>query len=116
MKKISFKFTLILLIVLTVVCGVIALSVERSSRARAASRARRCASGSRPASRTKSVSWARTSAVLGAYAAVLQRWSRRPAFTLNLTLLNRLDLHPDFRLLVGDFTSVSLLAVDDPGS
>ena len=54
-------------------------------------------------------------AVLGAYAAVLQRWSRRPAFTLNLTLLNRLDLHPDVRLLVGDFTSVSLLAVDDPG-
>lgn len=54
-------------------------------------------------------------AVLAAYATVLQRWSRRPTFTLNLTLLNRLNLHPDVPRLVGDFTSVSLLAVEDPG-
>ncbi|MEV1082855.1 amino acid adenylation domain-containing protein [Streptomyces sp. NPDC050211] len=51
-------------------------------------------------------------AVLGCYAEVIGRWSRRPRFTLDLTLLNRLPLHPHTDRLVGDFTSVSLLAVD----
>jgi pyochelin synthetase len=49
--------------------------------------------------------------VLAAYAAVLARWTRRPAFSLNLTLFNRLPLHPQVDLLLGDFSSVSLLAV-----
>ncbi|KXX65254.1 non-ribosomal peptide synthetase [Marichromatium gracile] len=49
--------------------------------------------------------------VLAAYAAVLQRWSRHQAFSLNLTLLNRLPLHPQVERLVGDFTSVSLLEI-----
>ncbi|ROO60463.1 pyochelin synthetase [Micromonospora sp. Llam0] len=53
-----------------------------------------------------------TAAVLSAYAMVLGRWSRTERFTLDLTLLNRLPLHPDVDRLVGDFTSVSLLAVD----
>ncbi|WP_031074637.1 non-ribosomal peptide synthetase [Streptomyces sp. NRRL WC-3742] len=53
-----------------------------------------------------------SSAVLAAYAAVLERWSRTPEFTLNLTVLNRLPLHPQVNRVVGDFTSVSLLAVD----
>ncbi|OLF53749.1 non-ribosomal peptide synthetase, partial [Pseudomonas chlororaphis] len=52
--------------------------------------------------------------VLTAYAGVLQRWSQQPAFSLNLTLLNRLPLHPQVDRLVGDFTSVSLLHVKDP--
>lgn len=56
-----------------------------------------------------------TAAVLSAYAVVLQRWSGNSRFTLDLTLLNRLDLHPDVGLVVGDFTSVSLLAVERPG-
>ncbi|MEQ4715487.1 amino acid adenylation domain-containing protein [Nonomuraea sp. B19D2] len=56
-----------------------------------------------------------SAAVLSAYAAVLQRWARRPRFSLNLTLLNRLPLHPQVDRLVGDFTSVSLLAVEDGG-
>ncbi|MFD9888420.1 amino acid adenylation domain-containing protein, partial [Amycolatopsis sp. NPDC059027] len=51
-------------------------------------------------------------AVLAAYAEVIGRWSRSPRFTLNLTLLNRLPLHPDVGKLIGDFTSVSLLATD----
>ncbi|WP_394843136.1 amino acid adenylation domain-containing protein [Pendulispora brunnea] len=51
-------------------------------------------------------------AVLAAYVAVLQRWARRPSFSVNLTVLNRLPLHPDVERLVGDFTSVSLLAVE----
>lgn len=54
-------------------------------------------------------------AVLAAYTAVLQRWSRYQRFSLNLTLLNRLPLHPQVELLVGDFTSVNLLVVDNPG-
>jgi pyochelin synthetase len=54
--------------------------------------------------------------VLGAYAEVIARWSRRRTFTLNLTLLNRLPLHPQVSSIVGDFTSVNLLAVDWAGS
>jgi L-cysteine---[L-cysteinyl-carrier protein] ligase PchF len=53
-----------------------------------------------------------TGAVLAAYAEVIGRWSRRPHFTLNLTLLNRQQLHPEVEQLVGDFTTVSLLAID----
>lgn len=55
-----------------------------------------------------------TAAVLAAYASVIDRWSRRSRFTLNLTLLNRMPLHPHVDRLVGDFTSVSLLAVEEP--
>ncbi|MEU6217658.1 amino acid adenylation domain-containing protein [Streptomyces sp. NPDC047022] len=51
-------------------------------------------------------------AVLAAYAEVMGRWSGRERFTLDLTLLNRLPLHPQVGSLVGDFTSVELLAVD----
>ncbi|MEV7611392.1 amino acid adenylation domain-containing protein [Streptomyces sp. NPDC089799] len=50
-------------------------------------------------------------AVLAAFAEVIGRWSRRPEFTLNLTLHNRLPLHPQVDELIGDFTSVVLLAV-----
>ncbi|HEY0466247.1 MAG TPA: condensation domain-containing protein, partial [Polyangiaceae bacterium] len=53
-----------------------------------------------------------SSVVLAAYAATLERWSRTRRFSLNLTLLNRLPLHEQVGHLVGDFTSVSLLAVD----
>ncbi|HEY0640000.1 MAG TPA: condensation domain-containing protein, partial [Pseudonocardiaceae bacterium] len=57
------------------------------------------------------------SALLAAFADVVGSWSRRPAFTLNLTLLNRPPVHPQVGALVGDFTSVTLLAVDpDPGA
>ncbi|SFE62342.1 pyochelin synthetase [Actinopolyspora alba] len=50
--------------------------------------------------------------VMAAYAEVLGRWSRHPRFTLDITVLSRLPLHPDVTSLVGDFTSVDLLAVD----
>ncbi|MFI2652336.1 amino acid adenylation domain-containing protein [Micromonospora fulviviridis] len=53
-----------------------------------------------------------SAAVLAAYAEVIGRWSRRPRFTLNLTLLNRQQLHEQVPHLVGDFTTVSLLACD----
>jgi pyochelin synthetase len=53
-----------------------------------------------------------TVTVMAAYAAVIERWSRSPKFCLNLTVLNRLPLHSQVNDIVGDFTSVSLLAVD----
>lgn len=53
-----------------------------------------------------------TAVVMTAYAAVLERWSRSRSFCLNLTMLNRLPLHPKIRHIVGDFTAVNLLAVE----
>ena len=50
--------------------------------------------------------------LLTAYAEVLSAWSKRPRFTINLTRFNRLPLHPQVNELVGDFTSLTLLAVD----
>ncbi|WP_305072978.1 non-ribosomal peptide synthetase [Micromonospora okii] len=54
-----------------------------------------------------------STAVLAAVAEVIGRWSRQPRFCLNLTLLNREALHPQVDRLVGDFTTVSLLEVDN---
>lgn len=54
-------------------------------------------------------------AVLAAFAEAVGAWSRSRRWSLDVTLLNRLPLHPDVDRLVGDFTSVSLLAVDKDG-
>ncbi len=43
------------------------------------------------------------------FAEVLATWSRSAHFTLNLTLFNRLPLHPNVDGVVGDFTSLTLL-------
>ncbi|AOW98937.1 hypothetical protein BJP34_05265 [Moorena producens PAL-8-15-08-1] len=51
--------------------------------------------------------------LLSAFAYVLNYWSKSPKFTLNLTLFNRLPLHPQVNELIGDFTSVILLEVDN---
>jgi amino acid adenylation domain-containing protein len=51
--------------------------------------------------------------LLAAYAEVLAIWSKNPRFTLNLTLFNRLPLHPESNSIIGDFTSVNLLEVDN---
>jgi amino acid adenylation domain-containing protein len=51
--------------------------------------------------------------LLAAYAEVLAIWSKSQRFTLNLTLFNRLPLHPQSNSIVGDFTSVNLLEVDN---
>ena len=50
--------------------------------------------------------------LIAAYAEVLGMWSGSPRFTINLTLFNRLPLHPQVNDLVGDFTSLDLLVVD----
>ena len=54
--------------------------------------------------------------LLACYAEVLARWSSREDFTLNVTLFNRLPLHPEVGDIVGDFTSVSLLACSFDGT
>ncbi len=50
--------------------------------------------------------------LLAAFADVLRVWSKSPRFTINLTLFNRLPLHPQVNDLVGDMTSLTLLAVE----
>lgn len=46
------------------------------------------------------------------FSEVLAAWSSVPSFTLNVTMFNRLALHEEVERLVGDFTSVTLLAVE----
>ena len=55
---------------------------------------------------------------LAAFAEVLALWSKNPRFLLNLTLFNRLPIHPQVDRIIGDFTSLTLLEVDAsiPGS
>ncbi|MGE8405791.1 MAG: amino acid adenylation domain-containing protein [Pseudomonas sp.] len=48
---------------------------------------------------------------LAAFAEVIGRWSQSPDFCLNLTVLNRPDLHPQLGQVLGDFTALSLLQV-----
>lgn len=53
-----------------------------------------------------------TSVIMTAYAAVLEHWSKNKTFSLNLTVLHRQALHEQVYDIVGDFTSVTILAVD----
>jgi len=50
-------------------------------------------------------------ALLSAYADVLACWSKDDAFTLNVTLFNRLPLHPQVNRILGDFTSMVLVEI-----
>ena len=50
--------------------------------------------------------------VFTAYAAIIAAWSKESRFTLNLTLANRLPLHPQIDEIIGDFTSVALVELD----
>ncbi|MEP7271063.1 MAG: amino acid adenylation domain-containing protein, partial [Acidobacteriota bacterium] len=52
-------------------------------------------------------------ALVAAFAEVLAAWSKSPRFTINLTLFNRLPVHPQVNDIVGDFTSLTLLEVDN---
>ena len=54
--------------------------------------------------------------LLAAYAEVLSRWSKQQRFTINLTLFNRLPVHEQINEVVGDFTSLTLLAVEMNGA
>ncbi len=50
-----------------------------------------------------------SAALLALFAHTLERWSRHPNFTLNLTFFNRRPDHPQVSQLIGDFTSVLLI-------
>lgn len=52
-------------------------------------------------------------ALMAAFSETLAAWSKSSRFTLNLTLFNRLPLHPQVNSLIGDFTSLTMLAVDN---
>lgn len=54
-----------------------------------------------------------TAALLQCFGETLAAWSRSPRLTLNLTLFNRMPLHPDVDDVVGDFTSLVLVGVDE---
>jgi amino acid adenylation domain-containing protein len=51
--------------------------------------------------------------LLSAFAQILSQWSKSARFTINLTLFKRLPLHPQINEIVGDFTSLTLLEVDN---
>ncbi|CAH9052405.1 D-alanine--D-alanyl carrier protein ligase [Pseudoalteromonas sp. CIP111854] len=53
-----------------------------------------------------------TSLLLTCYADVLGLWSECAEFVINLTLFNRAPVHNQVMDIVGDFTTVNLLAVD----
>ena len=53
-----------------------------------------------------------TVVVMTAYSAVIGKWSRNKEFSLNITVLNRLGLHSQVNDIIGDFTTINLLAVD----
>jgi amino acid adenylation domain-containing protein len=54
--------------------------------------------------------------LVAVYSEVLARWSKSPRFLLNLTVFNRLPVHPQVNDVVGDFTSLSLLEVEHDGA
>ncbi|MDN5916863.1 MAG: amino acid adenylation domain-containing protein, partial [Pseudonocardia sp.] len=47
--------------------------------------------------------------LMACYAEVLSAWSARADLTLNLTLFDRRDVHPDIDRVLGDFTSLLLV-------
>ncbi|GHE27192.1 non-ribosomal peptide synthetase [Streptosporangium violaceochromogenes] len=53
--------------------------------------------------------------LLAAFAETLTAWSRRPRYSLMLTVFQREPLHPQVGEIVGDFTSLTLLEVDHTG-
>lgn len=53
--------------------------------------------------------------LLAAFAETLTAWSRRPRYSLMLTVFHREPAHPRVGEIVGDFTSLTLLEVDHTG-
>ncbi|MGC4019655.1 MAG: amino acid adenylation domain-containing protein [Muricomes sp.] len=51
--------------------------------------------------------------LISAYAETLRLWSRNADFTINLTQFDRKPLHPDVNQLIGDFTTLTLLEVQN---
>ncbi|NEO60677.1 MAG: amino acid adenylation domain-containing protein, partial [Moorea sp. SIO4G2] len=64
-------------------------------------------------SKARAINLTGSGILLAAFSDVLAYWSKSPNFTINLTLFNRLPLHPQVNQIVGDFTSLTLLEVDN---
>ncbi|MFS0581059.1 amino acid adenylation domain-containing protein [Brevibacillus sp. 179-C9.3 HS] len=62
--------------------------------------------------RTAEVGLTPSGILLTAYAETLGAWSKSSRFTINLTQFNRLPLHAQVNEIVGDFTTLTLLAVE----
>ncbi|MGG4460874.1 amino acid adenylation domain-containing protein [Brevibacillus porteri] len=62
--------------------------------------------------RTAEVGLTPSGILLTAYAETLGAWSKSSRFTINLTQFNRLPLHAQVGEIVGDFTTLTLLAVE----
>jgi len=60
----------------------------------------------------KKLNITKTVFIAACFSSILSLWSEKSTFTLNLTLSNRLPIHPDIHSLVGDFTTISLLEVN----
>lgn len=60
----------------------------------------------------KSLNITPSTLLLTAYSKVLGNWSNSAKFVINLTLFNRLPIHPRVNDVVGDFTSLTLLEID----
>ncbi len=54
--------------------------------------------------------------LMSAFARTLALWSQSSRFILNTTVFQRMPLHPEIYHLVGDFTSILLLEIDDNGT
>lgn len=54
-----------------------------------------------------------SSVLLAVYAKILSIWSNSNHFSLNITMFNRRNEHKDIGNVVGDFTTVSVLEVDN---
>jgi amino acid adenylation domain-containing protein len=70
------------------------------------------AAWSRLKERAQRASLTPSGVLLAVFAEVLAAWSRSRRLTINLTLFSRLPLHPQVDDIVGDFTSLTLLAVE----
>jgi len=53
--------------------------------------------------------------LLTAYSQIIAAWSKSPRFALNVTLMNRLPLHPQINRVIGDFTSFIPAAIEHSG-
>ncbi len=62
--------------------------------------------------KARSSSLTPTTVLVSAFSEILSLWSRKPHFTLNLTLFNRLPLHEEVNEILGDFTSLTLLEIN----
>ena len=53
-----------------------------------------------------------TAMLAAAYAEILSLWGAGDRFTLNMTVANRLQIHPDIDQMIGNFTDCLLLSVE----